>query len=170
MDNSTYVLFNLTDRLPIIFKCDEISVIFGITTLIIWTLCAYYSMRYFKKEKKTVRYAFFYLMTLIVLLCLDLAGNLVTFYMFYELMTLMSVPLVFHDGTKEAITSALKYLFYSLCGAYMVLFGFYFVYSNAKTIEFSPGGVLEGNITADNRGIMMLAVFLMILSSVIPSI
>ena len=163
MDNSTYVLFNLTDRLPIIFKCDEISVIFGITTLIIWTLCAYYSMRYFKKEKKTIRYAFFYLMTLIVLLCLDLAGNLVTFYMFYELMTLMSVPLVFHDGTKEAITSALKYLFYSLCGAYMVLFGFYFVYSNAKTIEFSPGGVLEGNITPDNRGIMMFAVFLMIL-------
>ena len=163
MDGSAYVLFNLTDRLPIMFRCDAISVIFASITLIIWVLCAYYSIGYFKKEKKTIRYGFFYLMTLIVLLCLDMSANLVTFYMFYELMTIMSVPLVFHDGTKEAITAALKYLFYSLCGAYMVLFGIYFVYCNATSIEFTPAGVLEGHITSENQGIMLIAVFLMIL-------
>lgn len=163
MDGSAYVLFNLTDRLPIMFRCDSVSVIFAAITLIIWVLCAYYSIGYFKKEKKTIRYGFFYLMTLIVLLCLDMAANLVTFYMFYELMTIMSVPLVFHDGTKEAITASLKYLFYSLCGAYMVLFGIYFIYCNAKTIEFCAAGVLEGNVTPENRTILLLAVFLMIL-------
>lgn len=163
MDEKTYVLFNLTEQLPIMFRCDEISVIFGIITLLIWVLCAYYSIGYFKNDKKIKRYSVFYVLTLVILLCLDTAGNLVTFYMFYELMTLFSVPLVFHDGTKEAIMAALKYLFYSLFGAYMVLFGFYFVYCNANSIAFTPGGVLEGNITPQNQGILLLAVFCMIL-------
>ena len=45
----------------------------------------------------------------------------------------------------------------------MVLFGIYFVYCNAKTIEFCAAGVLEGNVTPENRTILLLAVFLMIL-------
>ena len=140
MEGSSFVLFNLTDKLPIMFRCDEISMIFALITLFIWTLCAYYSISYFKGGKHVIRYGVFYLLTLVILLCLDLAGNLVTFYMFYEMMTLFSVPLVFHEGSREAIMAALKYLFYSLCGAYMVLFGFYFVYCNASSIEFRPGG------------------------------
>ncbi len=163
MDEKAFVLFNLTDRLPIMFRCDEISLIFAVTTLIIWVLCAYYSIGYFKHDKKIKRYAFFYIMTLIILLCLDLSANLITFYLFYEMMTIFSVPLVFHDGTKEANMAALKYLFYSLCGAYMVLFGIYFIYTNANTISFMPAGVLEGNITPENQSVLLMAVFFMIL-------
>lgn len=157
------VLFNLTDKLPIMFKCDEMSMIFGSISLLIWALCGFYSISYFKNDKKIKRYVIFYVATLIVILGMDLAGNLVTFYACYELMTLLSVPLVFHNETKEAIMSALKYLFYSLCGAYMVLFGFYTIYSNSSTIEFRPSGVLVGHITNGNRGILLLAVFLMIM-------
>lgn len=157
------VLFNLMDKLPIMFKCDEMSMIFGSISLLIWALCGFYSISYFKNDKKIKRYVIFYVATLIVILGMDLAGNLVTFYACYELMTLLSVPLVFHNETKEAIMSALKYLFYSLCGAYMVLFGFYTIYSNSSTIEFRPGGVLVGHITNGNRGILLLAVFLMIM-------
>ena len=78
-------------------------------------------------------------------------------------MTLLSVPLVFHNETREAIMAALKYLFYSLCGAYMALFGLYFVYQNADTIEFMPGGVLAGAVTEQNHTILLVAVLLMIL-------
>ena len=45
----------------------------------------------------------------------------------------------------------------------MVLFGFYTIYSNSSTIEFRPSGVLVGHITNGNRGILLLAVFLMIM-------
>ncbi len=163
MDTTAYVLFNLTKDLPIMFRCDEISLIFGGITLLVWVLCGYYSISYFKGDKKIKSYAIAYVLTLFVILGLDMAGNLVTFYMFYEMMTLFSVPLVFHNRTREAIMAALKYLFYSLCGAYLVLFGFYFVYSNAATIEFTPGGVLASSITAQNQGILMIAVLCMIL-------
>lgn len=163
MDNTAYVLFNLTENLPIMFKCDAMSLIFGGITILVWVLCGYYSISYFKNDKKIKSYAISYVLTLIVLLCLDMAGNLVTFYMFYEMMTLFSVPLVFHNRTRESIMAALKYLIYSLCGAYLVLFGFYFVYTYSKTIEFTPGGVLAGNITPENQGMLLLSVLLMLL-------
>lgn len=163
MGTTQTVLFNLTDKLPIMFSYDMLSWIFALISVIIWALCGIYSIKYFSKDKNIKLYSLFYFLTLAVIIGMDFAGNLVTFYACYELMTLLSVPLVFHNRTKEALMAALKYLFYSLCGAYMVLFGFYFVYSNASTIEFRPGGVLSGHITADNRGILMLAVFLMIM-------
>ena len=126
MSGDTFVLFNLTEKLPIMFKCDEMSIIFGLITAFIWAMCGYYSIAYFKGDKKIKRYAIFYTISLFVLFGLDLAANLITFYLFYELMTLMTVPLVFHNETKEALMAGLKYLFYSLFGAYCVLFGFYF--------------------------------------------
>jgi len=163
MDNTAYVLFNLTENLPVMFRCDTVSIIFAGITLLVWVLCGYYSISYFKGDKKIKGYAISYVLSLLILFGLDMAGNLVTFYMFYEMMTLFTAPLVFHNRTREAIMAGLKYLIYSLCGAYLVLFGFYFVYINSETIEFRPGGVLAGNITPENQGILMLSILLMIL-------
>lgn len=163
MGEQVFVLFYLTKKLPILFCFDKTGMIFAAITTLIWILCGIYSVAYFKGDKKIKRYTVFYVITLLVILCLDFAGNLITFYLFYELMTLLSVPLVFHNETKEALMAALKYLFYSLCGAYMALFGLYFVYKNAETIRFTPGGVLENAITPENQTILMIAVLFMVL-------
>lgn len=163
MSEQAFVLFHLTQKLPIMFCFDRMGLIFAAITALIWVLCGLYSFAYFKGDKKAKRYAIFYVITLIVILCLDFAGNLITFYLFYELMTLLSVPLVFHNETKEALMAALKYLFYSLCGAYMALFGLYFVYQNAETIRFTPGGVLAMSVTPENQTILLISVLSMIL-------
>lgn len=163
MSEQVFVLFNLTEKLPIMFRTDTMGLIFAAISTFIWIICGIYSFEYFKGDKKAKRYAIFYVITLIVIVCLDLSGNLITFYLFYELMTLLSVPLVFHNETKEAIMAALKYLFYSLCGAYMALFGLYFVYKNAETIEFTKGGVLATQITSENQTILLVAILLMVL-------
>ena len=163
MGEQVFVLFYLTKKLPILFCFDKTGMIFAAITTLIWILCGIYSVAYFKGDKKIKRYTVFYVITLLVILCLDFAGNLITFYLFYELMTLLSVPLVFHNETKEALMAALKYLFYSLCGAYMALFGLYFVYKNAETIRFTPGGVLANAITPENQTILMIAVLFMVL-------
>lgn len=163
MGEQVFVLFHLTQKLPILFRFDGMGLLFAAITALVWILCGIYSFAYFKGDPKARRYAVFYVITLLVILCLDFSGNLITFYLFYELMTLLSVPLVFHNETREAIMAALKYLFYSLCGAYMALFGLYFVYQNADTIEFMPGGVLAGAVTEQNHTILLVAVLLMIL-------
>ena len=163
MSEQVFVLFNLTEKLPIMFKTDQMGLIFAAISTLIWILSGVYSFAYFKGDKKAKRYTIFYVITLFVILGLDFAGNLITFYLFYELMTLLSVPLVFHNETKEAIMATLKYLFYSLCGAYMALFGLYFVYKNAQTIEFTKGGVLATEITPENQTILLVAILFMVL-------
>ena len=117
-------LFHLTDRLPVLFKVDEVSVVFAVMTVIIFTGTGFFSFEYMKHEvKHEKRYYGFYLIAFGVFLALCYAGNLITFYLFFELLTLSSMPLVLHNGSREAVMAGLKYLFYSLCGAYMALFG-----------------------------------------------
>lgn len=136
-------LFNLTERLPILFKVDEISVIFSLMTIVIFICAGFFSFEYMKHEEKEKRYYGFYMIVFGILIALCFAGNLITFYLFFEMLTLSSMPLVLHNGSKEAIMAGLKYLFYSLSGAYMALFGLYFIERYGNTLTFSPGGVIS---------------------------
>lgn len=109
------------------------------------------------------RFYGFYLIVFGILNGLGFAGNLVTFYIFYELMTLLSMPLVIHTRSREAIMASLKYLFYSFCGAYMALFGLYFLSRYGNTLSFTPGGVLDKGLVAGNEGLLLVTAFLMII-------
>ena len=97
-----------------------------------------------------------------ILHALTFSGNMVTFYLFYELMTLLSVPLILHNRSKEAIMGGLKYLFYSLFGAYMVLFGLFFLNRYADSLMFLPGGTLNLTAVAGNEGLLLVVAFAMI--------
>lgn len=156
-------LFSLGDKLEIYFRLDNLGRIFTVIVTIVWILAGFYSLEYMKHEKEEKRYFGFYLMTYGVLLGLYFAGNIVTYYLFYELMTLLSMPLVLHSKTKEAILGGLKYLFYSLCGAYMVLMGLFFLGKYATTLHFTAGGVLSGELTAGDEKVLLVVVFFMIL-------
>lgn len=156
-------LLSLGEKLEIYFRLDDLGRIFTVIVTIVWLLAGFYSFEYMKHEKEEKRYFGFYLMTFGVLLALNFAGNIVTFYLFYELMTLLSLPLVLHSKTREAIVGGLKYLFYSLCGAYMVLMGVFFLGRYATTFRFTAGGVLNAELTAGNEKTLLIMVFLMIL-------
>ncbi len=98
-----------------------------------------------------------------MLIGLDFSANLVTMYVFYELMTLTSLPLVLHELTKDAVMAGLKYLFYSVAGAFLALFGILFLASISGTLAFTPGGVLGGVSLAGKEGILLAAVCCMLL-------
>ncbi len=157
------MLFNLTDRLPILFKVDEVSVIFVVMTVIIFDCAGFFSFEYMKHEDKEKRYYGFYLLVFGVLTALCFAGNLITFYLFFELLTLTSMPLVLHNGSREAVMAGLKYLFYSLCGAYMALFGLYFIERYGNTLTFSPGGVISAAAAAEHGGILLGVAMVMLI-------
>ena len=158
-----FTLFSLTERLPILFKIDEISVVFSVLAVLIFLCAGFFSFEYMKQEKWEKKYYGFYLIILGVLLALCFAGNLITFYLFFELLTLSSFPLVLHERSKEAVMSGLKYLFYSLCGAYMALFGLYFVERYGNTLTFSAGGVISDQAVSNHMGVLLLVAFLMIM-------
>ena len=151
------VLFYLMKDTPIYFAVDEVSALFVTFVSIIWICVAVYAFVYMKHEGEEKRFFGFFLMVYGVLIALDFSGNLITLYFFYELMTLVSMPLVLHNGSKEAIMGALKYLFYSMCGAYLALFGIFFLYQNTNTLAFVPGGSV--NLKPGQEGILLIAVF-----------
>ena len=72
-----------------------------------------------------------------------LAGNLVTLYLFYEMMTLLSVPLVLHIGTRKAFDAAYRYLGFSVTGAGLGLLGLFLLQGFCTTDLFTPGGGLR---------------------------
>ena len=158
-----YLLFNLTENLPILFKVDAMSIIFAAVTIIIFLGSGIFSLEYMKHEQKKKRFYVFYLLAFLVLMGLCFAGNLITFYLFFEMLTLASTPLVLHSGSREANMAGLKYLFYSLCGAYMALFGLYFVSKYGNTLTFSEGGVINPERAAGHPGLLLVAAFVMIL-------
>ena len=104
-------LFRLVDGLPVMFRVDALGRLFVTVTSVVWLAATVYALVYMKKEEKQKRYFGFWLLLYGVLVGIDFSGNLITMYLFYELMTLVSVPLVLHSGTKEAVMAALKYLF-----------------------------------------------------------
>ncbi|MCM1188628.1 MAG: proton-conducting membrane transporter [bacterium] len=156
-------LFTLIDRIPVFFCIDGVGRWFVTVVTAVWVAAGFYAFPYMRREGKEKRYFGCYLLLYGVLAGLDFSGNLVTMYLFYELMTLVSVPLVLHNGTKEAVMAALKYLFYSLCGAYAGLFGIFFLYRFCDSLTFTQGGVLNLAAAAGHKGLVLAAVFAMLL-------
>ena len=155
-------LFTLLDAIPVCFHVDGIGRLFVTIVSIVWLAAGFYAFVYMKHEGKEKRYFGFYLLLYGVLIGLDFSGNLITMYLFYELMTLTSMPLVLHNGTREATMAALKYLFYSMCGAYAGLFGIFFLYRYCDSLTFTAGGTLNAVAVSGHGAILLAAVFVML--------
>ena len=92
---------------------------------------------------------------------LALAGNLVTFLLFYELLTLATFPLVVHRGTAESLAAGRKYLAYTLSGGVILMLGVALLHSLVQSPLFTPGGYVAA-VLSGNEGLLMLAFALMI--------
>ena len=161
--NMELQLFSLGENMEVYFKVDAVGRIFAGLVTLIWPLAGLYAFEYMSHYTENKRYFGFYMMVFGVLLALTFSGSILTFYIFYEMMTLFSMPLVFHFRSREAIMAGLKYLFYSLVGAYCVLFGIYFLNQYASTLRFTAGGALDATVAAENIGILLVAACAMIL-------
>lgn len=159
------IAFFLTRKLPIQFGFDEVGRIFAVMISAVMLTAGFFSFAYMKHEQHEKRYYGFYLILYGMLNGLVFADNLITFYLFYELMTITSMPLVLHTQTKEALLAGLKYLFYSFCGAYMVLFGLFQLgrYCLSNTLTFGAGGILDMSIVEGHETLLLITAFLMIL-------
>ncbi len=156
-------LFSFVGGIPVYFKNDELSALFVTVFSVVWFAICVYSFKYMKHEGNEKRFFGFYMIVFAVIVALCFSGNLVTLYFCYELMTITSMALVFHNGTREAIMASLKYLFYSMAGAYCSLYGIYVLYQNTDSLKFTPGGTLNLQSAESNRTIVLIAVLLMLI-------
>ncbi len=155
----TLTLLRLTENAVIFFRVDTLSGIFAVLFCVMWALSAIFSFDYMKHEEYHGRYYCFYLLTLSALIGLAFAGNYLTMYLCFEWMTLASMPLVLHEGTREAIRAALKYLLYSVCGASLGLLGIPLMLRYGASLEFVPGGTLNMAAVRGHEGVVLLLAF-----------
>ena len=157
-----FTLLELTEVLKISFRADELSWIFAIMTTVVFLMAGIYSFGYMAHDAYKKRYALFYTLVYFVLLGLDFSANLITMYLFYELMTLASMPLIIHELKKESVSAAMKYLYYSIAGAFLALFGIFVLSQASPSMEFVAGGHMSLE-TIRNKGLVLSALFLMVL-------
>ena len=161
-DMQLYV-FAVGENMHIFFQADRMGRIFMMIVTFVLPLVGIYAFEYMGHYEQEKRFFGFFLMVYGVLLALSYAGNIVTFYLFYEMMSIFSMPLVFHFRTKEAVMAGLKYLFYSLTGAYFVLFGIYFLNQYTTTLNFTAGGTLDMTKVSGNEGLLLVVAMCMII-------
>ncbi|MDI9520723.1 MAG: proton-conducting transporter membrane subunit [Bacillota bacterium] len=159
----TIVLFEMTKQLPIALRSDGTSRVFSAVMVLMWTISGFYSFEYMKHEQNEKTYYAFYLMTLAALMALSLSGTMVTMYLFFEFMTLISVPLVLHSRTKEAVAAGIKYLIYSVAGATMGLLGIFMLTPNISSPYFVEGGsLLVDNLNISTTGMQVIVLITII--------
>lgn len=155
-------VWHITESLTIGFEMDSVAKLFCLLIAAAWLLAFLYSNEYMKHDpgKEGNFYAFLFISEG-MLLCTSLATDFVSMYIFYELTSLSSMPLVLYERTKAAITGALKYLYYSIGGAFFVLFGIVVLYSNTSTLDFRESGTLL--LTGEHTDLILAAVFCVII-------
>lgn len=155
-------LLYLSSSLAFTLGADAAGRLFAVTVCVLWLAVSFFAFGYMTHEEHPERFFAFYVMSLGALVGICLSANLVTLYMFYEMMTLLTVPLVIHSGTRKAVDAGIKYLGFSVCGAGLGLLGLFQLQSCWTTDLFTPGGVLDPARSAGHEGALTAALFLML--------
>lgn len=145
-----FTLFHLTGNLDFALRLDGLGSMFTCLIAFLWPLATLYAFEYMRHEKHTTGFFCFYTMTYGVTLGIAMAKNLVTMYLFYELLTLVSVYLVMQPMTKKALYASRVYLYYSIGGAAFAFLSLVFVIIFGSTTDFIPGGVLDPSRIGSN--------------------
>jgi multicomponent Na+:H+ antiporter subunit D len=142
-------LVTLAPALQIVFAVDPAGVLLAATASALWVLAAAYSFGYVAAADEKHRTRFFAAFAVCVSTTLGLAfaGNLFTFFLFYELLTVATYPLVVHKQTPQAFAAGRRYLFTLLGGGTAVLLVVVIVQTTVPGARFVAGGVLDGELS-----------------------
>ncbi len=157
--------FTLFTDIGFAFKVDALGLIFATTSSCLWILVSIYSIGYMRalKEHAQTRFYFCFALALVGAIGIAFAANLVTLFVFYEILTLSTYPLVAHDETPEAMYGGHKYLAYLLTGGVFLLFGILMTYFLVGTTDFTPKGILTPALDSTSRLTLQIAFFCLLL-------
>ena len=140
-------LFSIAPGIDFSFKADAFGTIFAVTSSSLWILVSIYSIGYMRalREHAQTRFFFSFAVALFSAFGIAFSKNLITFYVFYELLTISTYPLVAHEESKEAISAGRRYLAYLLPSGGALLAASVITYWLTGTTDFKAGGILFGD-------------------------
>jgi len=146
---------NLGTILPyvdFVLRADPLGVLFASLASLLWVVTSFYSIGYMRglDEDNQTRYFASFAISVASAVGIAFSGNLLTIFIFYEVLSVATYPLVAHDETPEARAAGRKYLAYTFFGGgVLVLAGTVMVYwltsiagpAGSATVDFTPGGI-----------------------------
>jgi multicomponent Na+:H+ antiporter subunit D len=135
-------LGELVPGIELALRADAMGMVFALLASLLWVLASVYAVGYMRGDgaANQTRFYAFYALCLSTAFGVAFAGDLLTFFLFYELLTVSTYPLVTHKGNAAAIAAGRKYLAYLIGGGILVLFGLGIVYAIVGDLAFEPGG------------------------------
>ena len=162
------IVFNLVEILPgvgIAFRVDSLGLLFALVASSLWIVTTIYSIGYMRplKEHSQTRYFAFFALALSSAVGVAFSANLLTLYMFYEMLSLSTYSLVTHHQDPEARFAGRKYLTY-LMGTSIAFFlpAMIITYYFAGTLDFADQGILAGKA----GGPMLILTFVLFIAGI----
>lgn len=154
----------LLPKLDLVLRADALSLLFVSLSSVLWLLTTVYAIGYLEDSPHRSRFFGFFSLCVTATVGVAMAGNLITFLLFYELLTLATYPLIVHRGTEEARLAGRTYLRYTITGGALVFVGTVWIYTLFETLEFTQGGFMAGSeIAATGRG-TLIAIFALLIA------
>jgi len=159
------IVYTVAEVLPgvaIKFRVDGLGMLFALVSSTLWILTTAYSIGYMRglKEHSQTRYFCFFAIALSATIGVAFSANLLTLYLFYEMLSFATYPLVAHHQDREARRSGRKYLLYIVGTSIgMVLPAMLICYNFSGTLEFGKQGFLAGT---GSSSLMVLLLMLLV--------
>jgi multicomponent Na+:H+ antiporter subunit D len=172
MGGETYVFSagEFVAGIELVLRADPLGTLFAALASLLWIITSFYSIGYMRglDEHGQTRYFASFAASLSATMGIAFAGNLVTIFVFYELLSVATYPLVAHDETDEARSAGRKYLAYTMFGGgVLVLAGTVMVYwltamVGTGTVTFTAGGIQELATMANNDETLVQIAYLLL--------
>ena len=140
------------------FEVEPLGMLFALIAAGLWIVNSLYSIGYMRAnaEVQQTRFYVCFALALAATMGIAFAANLFTLFVFYEMLTLVTYPLVTHHGTEEARRGGRIYLGLLLGTSIMFLLpALAFTWFVAGTIDFTPGGILAGKLGGVGLGVLL---------------
>ncbi len=144
----------------LILRGDALSLQFVALSSLLWLATTVYAIGYMEGSPLRSRFFGYFSLCVSATVGLALAGNLVTFLLFYELLTLATFPLVVQRGTREALQAGRVYLAYTLGGGALALMGVALLHTLVGSPRFESGGYLAPLMESERLSLTVAFVFL----------
>ncbi len=155
-------LFELAPGIKLALKADPFGVFFALIASGLWIFTSFYSIGYVRSlnEHKQTRYFAFFAVCLSATIGIAFSANLLTFIIFYEILTIATYPLVIHKETPVAIRAGRKYLLYTLSAGLLLIAATLITYQIAGTLDFKAGGLFPQDLLSPSTATILFLLFL----------
>jgi multicomponent Na+:H+ antiporter subunit D len=137
--------------IPLVLEVEPLGYLFSLVASSLWIVTSLYAIGYMRghHEKNQTRFYLFFAIAISATMGVAYAGNLLTLFLFYEILTFCTFPLVTHHQTEKAKKAGRVYLGILLSTSVCFqLLAIIWTYSLAGTLDFRAGGILDGAISA----------------------